>query len=92
MSEILLPAFHVTTVRKIQVEASYEMGLDLDRYKSFYRQSYNADVTEADLVREMARRFMEADKEFQAFKSAQKPKGRGPARGAPVVASEEKPK
>lgn len=76
MAEIALPAFHVTTVRKVQIDVHHEMGLDLERYRRFYRQAYNADVVEADLIREMARRFMEADREFQAFKSAQKAKGR----------------
>jgi hypothetical protein len=29
----------------------------MERYKAFYKQAYGADVSEADLVREMARRF-----------------------------------
>jgi len=65
MPEILLPAFHVTTTRKITVEVHHELATDLDRYKAFYKESYGADVSEADLMREMARRFMESDREFQ---------------------------
>ena len=88
MAEILLPAFHVTTVRKVQIEVAYEMGLDLDRYKTFYKQAYSADVAEADLIREMARRFMEADREFQTFKNAQKAKGRNAPKSASAPSSE----
>ena len=76
MGKIALPAFHVTTVKKILVEAPYEMGLELARYRAFYRNAYGADVSEADLIREMARRFMEADREFAAFKSGLKAKTR----------------
>ena len=84
MADILLPAFHVTTVRKCPVEVPYEMGLDLDRYRAFYMQAYHADVAEAELIREMARRFMASDREFQTFKNAQKIKGKGAEKAAPA--------
>ena len=87
MADILLPAFHVTTVRKCQVEVPYEMGLDLDRYRAFYRQAYHADVAEAELIREMARRFMASDREFLTFKNAQKMKGRSAGKSAAVPES-----
>jgi hypothetical protein len=68
MPEIALPAFHETTPVKLELEISQELARDLDRYKSFYKQAYGVDVPEADLIREMARRFMESDREFQAVK------------------------
>jgi hypothetical protein len=64
MPEILLPAFHVTTRTRVNVEVPHELATDLDRYKAFYRECYGADVSEADLMREMTRRFMESDREF----------------------------
>jgi hypothetical protein len=74
--EIALPAFHVNTTTPITVKAGYELAQDLKRYKAFYEQAYGADVSEADLLREMARRFMENDREFQAFKTGVKPRSR----------------
>ena len=74
MREISLPAFHVTTTRKFMVEAPHEMVLELDRYRAFYKNAYGADVSDADLIRAMARRFMEADREFAAFKNSVKSK------------------
>ena len=68
MPEIALPAFHETAPVKLVLEISQDLARDLDRYKSFYKQAYGAEVPEAELVREMARRFMEADREFQAVK------------------------
>ena len=68
MSAIALPAFHFTTTRKLAIEIGHELSQDIERYRAFYKQAYNADVSEADLVREMARRFMEADREFQDLK------------------------
>jgi len=50
--------------RKLAVEVGHDLSQDMERYRAFYKQAYNADVSEADLVREMARRFMEADREF----------------------------
>ena len=71
MPEILLPAFHHTTTSQCTVKIDYRMGLDLQLYRQFYKQAYNAEVADADLVREMARRFMDSDREFQGFKSRQ---------------------
>jgi hypothetical protein len=68
MPEIALPAFHETAPVQLVLEISQDLARDLDRYKSFYKQAYGAEVPEAELVREMARRFMEADREFQAVK------------------------
>lgn len=86
MAEIALPAFHITTTRKLSVEVNHEMSQDLERYRAFYKQAYGADVSEADLVREMARRFMLADRDFQGFKSGARPRSRDRARRATVVA------
>jgi hypothetical protein len=60
----------------LALEVGHELHQDIERYRAFYKQAYNADVTEADLVREMARRFMEADREFQDFKIAGRPRSR----------------
>ena len=68
MPDISLPPFHVTTTLKLNFEISHDLACDLERYRAFYKQAYGADVSEADLLREMARRFMEADREFQAVK------------------------
>lgn len=88
MGEISLPAFHVTTTRKLSVEVSHELAQDLERYKTFYKQAYGADVPEADLIREMARRFMEADREFQNFKSGLKARSRSARRPVPTPPQE----
>jgi hypothetical protein len=80
MAEIALPAFHVTTPVKFVLETSPEFARDVERYKAFYKQAYGADVPEGDLIREMARRFMEADREFQAIKNGFKSKSRGSQR------------
>ena len=88
MAEIALPAFHITATRKISVEANHELSQDLERYRAFYKQAYGADVSEADLVREMARRFMQADREFQGFKTGARPRSRDRVRrSAPAAAA-----
>jgi hypothetical protein len=71
MTDISLPAFHHTTTTQCNIKVDYRMGLDLQLYRQYYKQAYNAEVADADLVREMARRFMDADREFQAFKNRQ---------------------
>jgi hypothetical protein len=76
MPAIALPAFHFTTRVALKLEIGHELHQDIERYRAFYKQAYNADVSEADLVREMARRFMEADREFQDFKVAGRPRSR----------------
>ena len=83
MQSIALPAFHVTTTRKLSVEVGYELSQDLERYRAFYKQAYGADVNEADLLREMARRFMEADRQFQEHRNASGSKPR-PSRRRPT--------
>ena len=80
MQSIALPAFHVTTTRKLSVEVGYELSQDLERYRAFYKQAYGADVTEADLLREMARRFMESDRQFQDHRNASSTKPRSSRR------------
>ena len=61
---------------ELAVEVGHDLSQDIERYRAFYKQAYNADVSEADLVREMARRFMEADREFQDFKGTGRPRSR----------------
>ena len=68
MNDIALPAFHVTTTTTCSVKLDYRLGQDLQAYRQFYKQAYNADVTEPELIREMARRFMESDQQFQVIK------------------------
>ena len=87
MAEIALPAFHITATRKISVEVNHELSQDLERYRALYKQAYGADVSESDLVREMARRFMQADRDFQGFKTAARPRSRDRARRAAPVAA-----
>ena len=82
MPEIALHPFHQTTRVKLTVEINHELAQDLERYKAFYKQAYGADVSEADLVREMARRFMDGDREFQVAKHGLKPRLRGSRRSA----------
>lgn len=91
MSEIALPAFHVTTTRKVQIELSHELASDLDRYKMFYKQAYNADVAEPDLVREMARRFMEATESSKASRRRSRPSPAVPAGPYPPRRRRESP-
>ena len=94
MLEIALPAFHVTTTRKLTIEVSHDLEQDLERYKTFYKQAYGADVSEADLLREMARRFMDGDREFQIAKYGLKARsrtGRQTAASSPVPATKEEP-
>jgi hypothetical protein len=77
MPEIALPAFHETKPVRIVLEISPDLARDLERYKAFYKQAYGVDVPEADLIREMARRFMEGDRGFQVVKNGFKSKSRG---------------
>jgi hypothetical protein len=83
MPEISLPPFHVTTRTKLVLEISHDLAADIARYRAFYKQAYKADVSEADLVREMARGFMDSDREFQAVKHGFKPRSNGSRRSAP---------
>lgn len=76
MPEIALHPFHVSTRTKLTVEINHELAQDLERYKAFYKRAYGAEVSEADLLREMARRFMDSDREFQATKHGIKSRSR----------------
>jgi len=94
MPDIALPAFHVTTTRKMTIEISNDLEQDLERYKTFYKQAYGADVSEADLLREMARRFMDGDREFQIAKHGLKARSRTSRQAAapsPAPALKEQP-
>ncbi len=64
---IALHAFHITEMTTFKVESDHALTETLRRYQSFYREAYGAPVCEADLLREMARRFMEDDKAFRRF-------------------------
>ena len=93
MNEIALPAFHVTTTTTCSVKLDYRLAQDLLAYRQYYKQAYGAEVTEADLIREMARRFIGTDREFQAFKSRQTAaKGRKTSRSsAPTEVKKDPP-
>ena len=78
MAEIALHPFHQATRVKVVCEIPSELAQDLERYKAFYKQAYGADVSEADLLREMARRFMDGDREFQVAKYGLKARSRTP--------------
>jgi hypothetical protein len=88
MPEIALHPFHVTTRSKLTVEINHELAQDLERYKAFYKQAYGADVSEADLLREMARRFMDGDREFQAAKHGIKTRSRASRKPSTAMHSE----
>lgn len=64
---IALPPFHIDEITTFKVEADHELTQALRRYRDYYRNAYGGDVTEADLLREMARRFMADDKGFQTY-------------------------
>lgn len=66
-SKIALPAFHITETTPYTVEADHPLTQLLTRYREFYKQVYGAAVTESELLAEMARKFMERDREFQSF-------------------------
>jgi hypothetical protein len=88
MAEIALHPFHQTTRVKVVCEIPSELAQDLERYKAFYKQAYGADVSEADLLREMARRFMDGDREFQVAKYGLKARSRTPRQSAPQLAAQ----
>ena len=66
-TEIALHPFHIVEVTRFTVEADHELTENLRRYQEFYRLAYGENVKEAELLREMARRFMAQDKKFQGF-------------------------
>jgi hypothetical protein len=66
-TSIALPPFHIAETTRFTVEADHELTQTLRRYQAFYKDAYGASVTESELLREMARRFMASDGEFQAF-------------------------
>ena len=74
---IALPPIHIVERSKIVVEADYEFTQMLRRYKAYYKEVYAADVADADLVREMARRFMLEDKDFQSHGKKRRRTSRG---------------
>lgn len=66
-TNIALPPFHIAETTRFTVEADHEMTETLRRYQAYYQAAYDAAVTEGELLREMARRFMANDAEFQGF-------------------------
>ena len=66
-ANIALPPFHIAETTRFTVEADHELTQTLRRYQSFYKEAYGATVSEGELLREMARRFMAGDGDFQGF-------------------------
>ena len=62
---IALPPFHIAETTRFTVEADHQLTTTLRRYQAFYKEAYGAAVTEAELLREMARCFMANDSDFQ---------------------------
>jgi hypothetical protein len=89
--DLTLPAFHITKLTRITVEADYPLTQDLEQYRAFYRQAHHAAVTDADLLREMARQFMAADRAFQQFKQPSSRTRCRPSRAKPKPAPEAQP-
>jgi hypothetical protein len=69
MSGIALPAFHITATKQHKVEFPHALQQDLDAYRAFYKQTYGADVGDADLIREIVRAFLLQDEAFRLFKA-----------------------
>ncbi|MGD8450915.1 MAG: DUF2274 domain-containing protein [Phycisphaerae bacterium] len=66
-ADIALRPCHITETTRFTVEADYELTEALHRYQAYYREAYGHAVTEADLLRAMARQFIADDKDFQGF-------------------------
>ena len=66
-TNIALPPFHIAETTRFTVEADHELTQTLRRYQAFYKEAYGATVSEGELLREMARRFMANDSDFQGF-------------------------
>ena len=66
-TNIALPPFHIVETTPFTVDADHELTETLRRYQAFYQEVYGATVQEGDLLREMARRFMVLDRDFQGF-------------------------
>ena len=66
-TNIALPPFHIAETTRFTVEADHELTQTLRRYQAFYKEAYGATVSEGELLREMARRFMASDGDFQGF-------------------------
>lgn len=64
-TNIALPAFHILETTRFTVEADHQLTTTLRRYQAFYKEVYGAAVSEAELLREMARCFMANDSDFQ---------------------------
>ena len=79
MKQNSLPAFHITKTSRIVVEADHQLATDLQAYAEFYARNHDAKVSEADLIREMARHYMANDSSFQVFRSKPRRKRRGAA-------------
>ncbi len=80
MSGIALPAFHITATRKHTLEFPHFLQQELEAYRAFYKQTYGADVTDADLIRETVRCFLASDEGFRAFKNSAASRSRSRAK------------
>ena len=66
-AHITLPPFYIAETTRFTVEADHELTQTLRRYQAFYKEGYGATMSESELPREMARRLMAADGNFQGF-------------------------
>jgi hypothetical protein len=80
MPSIALPAFHITTTKKHTVEFPHALQQELEAYRAFYKQTYDADVNEPDLVREIVRAFLTQDEAFRGFRAGVTPRSRSRSR------------
>ncbi len=75
-ADIALRPCHITETTRFTVEADYELAEALRRYQAYYREAYGHTVTEADLLRAMARQFMDDDRSFKGFGQKRRRSGR----------------
>jgi hypothetical protein len=80
MPSIALPAFHITTTKKHTLEFPHALQQELEAYRAFYKQTYGADVSEPDLVREIVRAFLAQDEAFRGFRTGNVPRSRSRSR------------
>lgn len=89
-NSIALPPFHITETTRFAVELDHELTQMLRRYRAYYKETYGAEVSESDLLREMARGFMQGDKGFRSFGQKRR-RARSNASTAPSTARTTQP-
>jgi hypothetical protein len=78
---IALSPFHITTPRSIDLKLPTLVAQDLDLYRRLYKETYGAEVSEPDLIREILRVFLDGEDAFRQYKQSCRPNSaRGRAR------------